>query len=143
MATRSEPTIEDNLARILRHYGLLDHVHLTLFEPDRGWGWADAMLFNLIVAQGWDPSLRDVAEHEHGTKVSFREPNGVRPALQVCFHPFMDHYFVELDFDLASPWSGIGGFLTHSWEVLTHWLTGSKTNQARISAMLDKRGIPS
>ena len=135
-----EPTIESNLARILRHYGLADHVHLTMFEQDRAWGWADPLLFNLIVAQGWDPSLRDIAEWEHGTKVSFREPRGVRPALQVCFHPFGESYFVELDFDLASPW-GLRGFWTHAWEVVGHWLTGSKTNQTRISAMLDKRGI--
>ena len=135
------PTIKDNLGRILRHYGLESHVALTRYEEDRAWGWAGGRLFDLIVAQGWDPDIGAVAQGLHGSKVAFREPRGVRPALQVCFHPYKDAYYVELDFDYASPSGGFTSFWVHTWEVLHNWWTGAKTNQAKVAKLLDKRGI--
>jgi hypothetical protein len=149
-------TIATNVNRILRHYDLHTDVYITSSDIDRVWGWSyDGKLLEFVITKDWNPDDRLVSKTGHGTQFSFREPGGVRPALQVCFHPvasivdferpsdkvFKNHYFLEIDFDYASPSGGFWSLLAHIAEVFTNFVTRRKTNQRKISKMLDKRGI--
>ncbi len=119
---------------------LADYVTITLVEIDRAWGWPKDPLTHLTSSWPRDPS--DSAAHFHGIgTISTREPGAVLPALQVCYHPDQEHgIFAELDFDYAAPLGGdLTSFFTHAWEVVYHTLTRTKTNQARIARMLNKR----
>jgi len=142
-------TILTNVSRILRHYGLYTDVFITSEDIDRVWGWSlDGRVLEFVVAKNWNPDDRLISKVGHNTQFSFREPGGVRPALQICFHPAVNqetsrknHYFLEIDFDYASPSGGFWSLLAHIKEVFINFLTKRKTNQKKISRMLDKRGI--
>ena len=134
--------IYDNVQRILRHYGLDKDVSITRTEPDRVFGWScHSRILEFVIAHNWNPDDRVIAGAAHGTQYSFREPGGVRPALQICFHPYIDKYFLEFDLDYASPAGGFWSFLTHAKEVVLNFLTRTKTDQEKIARLLDKRGI--
>jgi len=132
---------------MLRYYGLDRHVSITKVETDRVFGWAyDSKLLEFAISNGWNPDDRFSAGITHGTQFSFREPGGVRPALQVCFHPYhtptTSSYFLEIDLDLASPAGGWRSFFIHAGEVIANLITRKKTDQDKIAKLLNKRGIP-
>lgn len=143
--------VGENVRRMLRHYALAEAVWLTAELEDRVFGWPNGHdLLAFVIAERWNPDGRHAAALHHGTQFSYREPGGVRPALQCCFHAVASagatearqgRYFVELDFDYASPAGGWWSFVIHAGEVLTNVLTGAKTDQGRIARGLDRRGI--
>ena len=133
--------VSSNVWRVLLHLGIAGYVVITKVDEDRVWGWADHRLLDYMVSHEWDPDERASALHIHGTKYGFREPGGVRPALQVLLHPSGARYFVEMDLDYASPSGGFTSFLTHATEVIYNFVTRKKTNQDKIAALLNKRGV--
>jgi len=133
-----------NIRRLLAELGLAGTVVITREEADRVWGWPVASgLLDQVIQRGWTPDVGRAAEAMHGTKVSYREPGGVRPALQICFHPAGPDapapYFLELDIDEAAPLGGPLSFLVHAKEVVVNTVLRRKTSQARIAKLLDKR----
>lgn len=139
--------ILENVTRLLKHYGLETDVVITSVAEDRVFGWpTTSRILDFMIVRGWNPDDRLTAGVHHGTQFAYREPGGVRPALQICFHPHTSSiggpaYFLEIDFDYASPAGGIGSFFIHVWEVICNFLTRRKTNQQKISRLLNKRGI--
>lgn len=139
-------SITRNVVAWLKHHNLFDAVKITRAEADRVFGWpVESRLLDYVVKNGWDSDPSWAALMQHGTKTSFREPNGVRPAMQVCFHTnHVDgepRLFVEIDFDYASPSGGFTSFLTHASEVVSNTVARTKTDQSKIEAMLKKRGV--
>jgi len=139
-------SILDNVNRILRHYGLDKDVAITKVEVDRAYGWAyNSKLLEFVIAKNWNPDDRVSSKIHHGTQFSFREPGGVRPSLQIGFHPcdtaIAKYYFLEFDFDYASPAGGFKSFLTHAREVVSNFFTRGKTDQTKVEQLLEKRGI--
>lgn len=134
--------ISQNIDRILRHYNLDKDVAITRIEKDRVFGWPlNSKLLEFMIVNNWNPDDQLSAGAHHGTNYCFREPGGVMPALQVCLHPRNETYFLELDFDYASPSGGVLSFFVHVGEVIWNFVTRGKTSQKRVAAMLDKRGI--
>ena len=138
------PSIQDNILRVLCHLKLEDSVIITRQDEDRVWGWPsdDSFLRHVVLNEWWQDS-KISAQHYHGGRVSFRE-RGVRPALQVVFHPAPPDwpyvYFLELDLDENSP-ATLWGKFRHGVEVLGNMVSGSKTRQDRIAELLDERKI--
>jgi hypothetical protein len=137
------PTSRDNIERVLYHLGLSGAVDITKSDPDRVWGWCpDDRLLQYCIFHRWYQDDVIMEEHFHGEhSQSFRERH-VRPALQVVFHPIFipgpdAKYFVELDIDYISP-TGFG-IIRHIGEVLANTLLRRKTDQEKISRLLDKR----
>lgn len=137
------PTAALNISRVLHHLGLGKSVVITEAHEDRVFAWpVDDSLMRHVVLHEWPQDPKRSVEHYHGGRISFREPGGVRPALQAVFHPASEGspwlYFVELDMDEAAP-NTMLGLIRHGWEVLRNTITGSKTDQAKIARMLDER----
>lgn len=137
-------TIMENLRRWFRATGrgeMEQYVIITKEEKDRVWGWPTADLVEMV--KGWDSDPGELEEFFHGQgSVSFREPGGALPALQVVFHPEgvsnLLFGFVELDFDYASPLSK-NWFLHVFVEVPSNLLWKMKTNQDKVAKLLDRR----
>lgn len=144
-------TCLDNVRRILVHLGLADSITVTRSDADRVWAWpldqearANDLLMRHVVLGAWRMDVPELAGAMHGTQVSFREPKGVNPVLQVCFHPAPPghpaDYFLELDIDFHAPdWRHPIGLLGHGVEVLKNWASRGKTDQGKIAEALDKR----
>lgn len=142
--------ITANVLRVLAHHGLADSVALTKAEDDRVFGWAtDSRLLESVVLNRWPMDLDNSAEHYHGTAISYREPGGVQPALQICVHSVRTgdeanaegrKYFLEMDLDYAAPSIRHPiSLLKHAVEVVANAVTHGKTDQIKIAAMLDRR----
>jgi hypothetical protein len=133
-------TAYDNIVRGLKALGLDDAVEITSLDEDRVWGWpVGSRLFAYMIQNKWNLDISAAADSFHGTKYSFREPGGVHPALQICYHAHKEKPFVEIDFDLSAPNGGIGSFFGHAWEVVSNTVLRRKTDQARVAKLLDKR----
>lgn len=137
-------TIEQNVTRLLKFFGLAHDVFVSRVEEDRIFGWSSGELLTYMIRHDWNPDDSWAAKFAHGTKYSFREPGGVQPAMQVCIHPTPDKkgYFVEIDFDFSAPSGGLFSFVRHTGEVLENAITQTKTDQKKIARGLTKRGIP-
>jgi hypothetical protein len=124
----------------MAHLGLSSLVIITKEDQDRVWGWPKPELETYCKENGWyrDPHFAADAEHGDGTR-SYREPDGVRPAMQMCFHPYPPGEFVEIDYDYAAPQADVESALIHLGEVVSHDITHGKTSQERIAQMLDRR----
>jgi hypothetical protein len=139
------PTALDNINRVLSHYGLRDNFVATDVRPDRVYGWPtdDAILRHMVLNR-WPADPGCVAQEEHGTAISYREPGGVHPALQACVHiappGYPWPYYLELDLDFHAP-NIKHPFATiqHGGEVLHNLITHSTTDQAEIARLLDRR----
>lgn len=139
------PTARDNILRVLRHYGWEFLINITEEGPYyvKAWPMTDGLLKNITLLD-WPQDPNFASQYFHGTKVAFREPGDVSPALQVCFHPLFDRYdkircyFIEIDLDYHAP-VGLKGKIRHGLEVLGHKILGKKTNQEKVAKMLDKR----
>jgi hypothetical protein len=144
-------TCLENVCRILVHLGLADSVTVTRCDAGRVWAWpldqegrANDLLLRHVVLSAWNVDIPEMAASMHGTRMSFREPRGVNPALQVCFHPAPPthpaDYFLELDIDFHAPdWRHPIGLLGHGIEVLKNWATRGKTDQEKLAVALDRR----
>jgi hypothetical protein len=136
------PSIRTNVERVLAHLGLLDVVVITEVEADRVYGWpVDGRLRSYVEASKWHKDIKVVTKHFHGNGVSFREPNGERPAMQIVFHSTPAGDFVEMDLDKAAPVDVVNGVI-HLEEVAENALLHRKTDQAEIAELLDKRFPP-
>lgn len=141
----SEQGVGNNVRRVLANLGLADSLTITRCDEDRVWAWpVGDVLLRHIVLNGWRMDVPEAADAMHGTGVSFREPGGVSPALQICFHPADPDspapYFLELDIDFHAPdWRHPIAVAGHGLEVFKNWVSGSKTDQGKIAAALDKR----
>jgi len=155
-------SIVENVRRVLTHYGIDDWVDIIIdpdgfpwvpdreayhYEPsdyDRCYGWPrdPEKFLSWFVKEGWDTDASRFSDMAHGAKVSFREPGNWHPALQVCFHPHKDAYgpyYVEIDLDYSAVTGNVVSVLWHFWEASYNFVTQAKTNQQKISKMLDKR----
>jgi hypothetical protein len=96
-----------------------------------------SVLFDYIVQNGWTIDFIKPSLLHEGAKTSYREPNAVMPALQVCF---LDNEKVEIDLDFANPIGGdVASLVVHAFEVGWHWIRRTKTNPVRMSKAIDKR----
>lgn len=137
-------TITDNVLRVLEHLGLAESLAITRAEEDRVYAWPvnDELLRTAVLGE-WYQDFKMVVEGYHGGRISFREPRGVRPSMQVVFHPADSvgqpwPYFLEMDMDESAP-TGVLGKIRHGWEVLRNSTTRRKTDQQRIAELLDRR----
>ena len=143
------PNITDNVMRVLRHLGLEESLKVTSAAKDRVYAWPlDDSLLEHMVLNWWSRDMPMAAETHHGTKISFREPGRVAPALQVCMHqPTAQEsadapakYFFEIDLDYSAPsLTNPLSWFRHGWEVIANAVSGHLTDQAKISSMLDRR----
>lgn len=141
------PTVRENVERMLRFLGFSGHLTVTHCSEDRVWAWPnDDFVLRTVVLDGWKQDLVRIAEAFHGCKVSFREPGDPSPCMQISFHrsPGPDYpwdYFLEIDLDYGSPY-GLKGSVVHLWEVVRNAVSGRKTDQSKVSSLLDRRGVP-
>jgi hypothetical protein len=140
---KSTPTAYDNIMRGARALGI-DHMFCVLSAgADRilGVPYASPESISITPLETFCRAhwQRDAINTLHGPGVrSYREANGLHPAMQICFRP---DGMVDIDYDYAAPVDVVGAFW-HWGEVLMNRLRRSKTNQKRIAAMLDKRFGP-
>ena len=147
-----EPNITDNVLRVLRYLGLEKHLAVEALGPDERYvilRACDFMALEYMTVNGWSRDPGPVSRRMHGgSRCSFREPGGVRPALQMSQMwdgvTYLDgetpvHYFLaDLDAEapnLTQPFQSI----KHGIMALWHKVSGSKTDQRDIARMLDKR----
>ena len=102
----------------------------------------------------WTVDQHVIASVFHGGNLnSFRETGGVKAALQVVFYfiglenVWKPEYaglpiYVWIDHDYRNPEGGIWSFLGHVAEVIWNTVTGGKTSQRKIKAMLEERYGP-
>jgi hypothetical protein len=133
-----EVTARTNILRALREIGLADAITDIQAGEDRIWAQpVGEMLWHRITERGWTRDPGDPGRLHTGAVSSYREPGAVMPAIQVCF---LEDGRVEIDLDFAAPLGGdVASFVVHAIEVAWHWLRGTKTNQVRMAAALDKR----
>ncbi len=145
----STPTSKSNILWALRSHGLDESVTVTQVLENKVFAWpvnsktglVDHSLMIYVMLNDWPQDPNFASLHFHGTRSAVREPGGVHPALQVCFHPSPNDlypYFVEVDLDESAP-RGLRGALWHGYEVLKGRVTGRKTDQTRIFNLLCKR----
>jgi hypothetical protein len=139
-------TIVDNVIRWLVAHQLTGSLVITSNAEDRCFAWPRSNQFlEYMISHNWNPDMSWASEMMHGSQYSFREPGGLRPAMQVCLHPAQGKrdtpwpYFLEIDFDLSSPLSGFRGFVGHAGEVITNLFSRKKTNQELVAGLLDER----
>jgi hypothetical protein len=108
-------TAKQNIEQVLYHLGLTEYIKITKEAEDRVFGWPSPELHKILQDRGWiyDPNLIAGGMHGTGSK-SYREPEGVHPAMQIVFHPFISSLemetfnpasieFVEIDLDFSAP----------------------------------------
>lgn len=163
----SEPTAQQNILRVLRHLGLADSVTITDPEgkyPNKFFCWprGDGLIKRAVLKR-WKRDPKFASMHFHGTDAAFREPGGVHPCLQVCFHETADYvvqcerhgvvppewltpefvqaqeYFIEIDLDESAPGKNPINLLWHGAEVLRSQMFGKSTDQNRIAKLINKR----
>lgn len=142
----TNPTIKENVLRILTHYGLQDSVVITLEMPDRVYAWPTSdSLRDFLISNKWDVSLDKITSINHGDGHSYREPGAVHPAMQIVLHPSKNRdatwpYWAEIDIDFWSPLGGdLVSLLGHTIEVAHNKIHHELTDQEKISRLLDER----
>ena len=148
-----KPTIKDTVARALRHYGFsFDVLEVLAVKPDRiyarsrDWRLLEMIRGNKVKGlKGWPLDIKAIADEEHGTKISYREPGSPIACLQICLHKTSDpdplySETLELDCDYSGPsFFNPAKLAKHAWEVVCNAFTGSKTDQSVVWALQDMR----
>lgn len=145
---KKQITILDNVVRGLRKIKAENEVVILRCDSDRVWGLTASPYLRVYTElKKWDKDIPEVTTFFHQSKTdewfevdcSVREPGGVCPAMQIVFFKWPPG-LVCIDYDIASPLTpNPVSKLFHLAEVLWHWITRTKTSQARISRLLDRR----
>jgi hypothetical protein len=116
-------------------------VVITKADADRVWGWPlGTKLLDHVTKKGheWLKDPPWLVEWAHGGGMSFREPDGCHPAMQIIFHPQGAGHSLEIDIDESAPVDVVSA-IWHGEEVLTNFIGHKLTDQSRIAELLDKR----
>lgn len=139
------PTARENIERGLKAIGLACYVGSIVEErADRIIAIPSPYLEDELKRRcepGYAPDScwkRDaVVSGSHGKGVrSYREASGCHPAMQICFRKDGK---IDVDYDYAAAGVDVVSASWHSWEFITNWLTGRKTDQRRVASLLDRR----
>jgi hypothetical protein len=82
------PTVRENVSRLLNALGMADLLDIASDNGDRVWAWpkSDELLVYLIMNK-WDVELLESSELFHHSRLSFRERGDVIPAMHISIRP--------------------------------------------------------